>query len=327
MIASFTGLGIGESYYVRGAKYLQLSYFDQPPLFFWIGGLAIRLLGENTFALRLPTVLMFAGTTWFLYQIGKSLFGGWTGFFAALLMNTSFVFTVSVACWFQPDAPLMFFWLACTYCILQTVHPLENYNKVRILRKSYKSYFGWILTGVTLGLTSLSKYHAIFLAIGVFLFFLSHNEQRHWLWHPGPYIALLINFIFLLPVFIWNSQNDWISFVFQGTRSGSVGAFTLHFDWFFASLAGQAVWLLPWIWGPLVWQIPKLPTAGKAASFCFWTAICPILFFTVVALWRNPQGHFHWQAPGYMMLFIPLGSLIDKKFHQLESRIKLLVFG
>src|ERR1700740_965839 len=70
LIAAFTGLGIGESYYTRGAKYLQLSYFDQPPLFFWLGGLSIRLLGETTFALRLPTVLMFAGTTWFVYVIG-----------------------------------------------------------------------------------------------------------------------------------------------------------------------------------------------------------------------------------------------------------------
>ena len=139
VIISFTGLGIGESCNFRSAKYLQLSYFDHPPLFFWIGGLAIRLLGENAFALRLPTVLMFAGTTWFLYQIGKRLFGGWAGFFAVLLINISFVFTVSVACWFQPDAPLMFFWTACTYCISQIIFPFENYNTI-VLRKNYKRH-------------------------------------------------------------------------------------------------------------------------------------------------------------------------------------------
>jgi hypothetical protein len=326
VIISFTGLGVGESSYFRSAKYLQLSYLEHPPLFFWIGGLAIRLLGENTFALRLPTVLMFAGTSWFLYQIGKRLFSVWAGFFAVLLVNISFVFTVSVACWFQPDAPLMFFWTACIYCIIQTIHPLEDYHTAIVLRKNYKTYFGWILVGITLGFASLSKYHIIFLIIGVFVFFLSHKEQRHWIWHPGPYIALLISFIFSLPVFIWNSQNDWISFVNRVSRAGSAGAFTLHFDWFFSDIAGQAVWLLPWIWVPLVWQIPKLPRAGKASSFCFWTAIFPILFFTLVALWRNPQGHFHWPAPGYMMLFIPLGSSVEKRFFSAEEDYSTTIF-
>jgi len=311
MIAAFTGLGVGESYYTRGAEYLQLSYFDQPPLFFWIGGLAMRLLGENTFALRFPSIVMFSGTTWFVYLIGKRLFNEWTGFFAAFLMNISFVFSVCVGCWFQPDAPLLFFWLACTYCIIQIVFPKENGNDVSTLRNNYKTYCWWILAGVMMGLASLSKYHVIFLLAGVLFFFLFNTEQRHWIWHPGPYIALFINCIFLLPVLIWNYQNDWISFAFQGARAESGGEFTLHFDWFFTSIAGQTMWLLPWIWGPLVWQVPRLCKTTQASAFCFWTALWPIVFFTSVALWSNPQGHFHWQAPGYMMLFLPLGAAVD----------------
>ena len=312
MIAAFTGLGIGESYYTRGAKYLQLSYFDQPPLFFWLGGLSMRLLGETTFALRLPSVLMFAGTTWFVYVIGKRLFNAWAGFFAAFLMNISFVFSVSVGCWFQPDAPLLFFWLACTYCIIRVVFPNENANDVVALRKNYAIYCWWILAGMMIGLASLSKYHIIFLLIGVVAFFLFNTEQRRWIRHPGPYIALLISVIFSLPILIWNYQNDWISFVFQATRAGSREEFQLHFEWFFASIAGQALWLLPWIWVPLMWQVPRLLKSTQASFFCFWTAIFPIVFFTTIALWRNPQGHFHWQVPGYMMLFLPLGAAVDR---------------
>src|ERR1700761_3822454 len=73
LIAAYTGLGNGESYYFRGAVHLDLSYFDQPPLFFWLGGLSIRIFGLNNFGIRFPSVLLFAGTTWLLFLITKKL--------------------------------------------------------------------------------------------------------------------------------------------------------------------------------------------------------------------------------------------------------------
>ena len=73
IIAWKTGLGIGEAYYFRGAKDIALSYFDQPPLFLWLSGLSIRLFCLSNFALRLPAVLLFAGTSWLLYIIGERM--------------------------------------------------------------------------------------------------------------------------------------------------------------------------------------------------------------------------------------------------------------
>ena len=113
IIANGTGLGIGEAYYFKGAKLLQLSYFDQPPLFLWISGISIRLFGYTNLALRIPAIVFFTGTMWILFKITKYLFNEKAGFFSVLILNLSFVFTVPIATWFQPDAPLMFFWLLC----------------------------------------------------------------------------------------------------------------------------------------------------------------------------------------------------------------------
>jgi hypothetical protein len=85
---------------------------------------------------------------------------------------------------------------------------------------------------------------------------------------------------------------------------------------------GQAAYLLPWIWVPVVIELYrsfKLRQTSKAYSFFFWLSILPIVFFTVVTLWSNLQYHFHWQAPGYMMLFIPLGFAIDNKLSGSED--------
>ena len=121
LVAAYTGLGIGEAYYFRGALHLDLSYFDQPPLFFWLGGLSIKVLGLNNLGLRFPSVLLFAGTSWLLFLVTKKLFNASAGFWAVLVMNLSAVFTIPIACWFQPDAPLMFFWLVSVYFIVEVL--------------------------------------------------------------------------------------------------------------------------------------------------------------------------------------------------------------
>jgi len=323
LLAAYTGLGIGESYYFRGAMHLNLSYFDQPPLFFWLGGLSIKLFGLNNFGIRFPSVLLFAGTTWLLFLVTKKLFNARAGYWAAVVMNLSAVFTVAIACWFQPDAPLLFFWLAATYFIVELMFTTAGEG-----RKTGRNIYGlWIAVGLCMGLATLSKYHVAFLFAGVFVFVAANKSQRHWLTHPGPYIAILITIIMALPVLWWNYNNGWVSFIFQGSRAGAnTQHFHLHFDWFFRSIGGQALWLLPWIWFPAIRQLYisyKLRTQLLVYSFSFWMAVLPIVFFTVVTLWANLQYHFHWQAPGYMMLFIPLGFAVDKCMHGQDKNSRL----
>jgi hypothetical protein len=188
---------------------------------------------------------------------------------------------------------------------------------------SSKIYLQWLLIGVSMGLAILSKYHVIFLFLGVFLFIATNKNQRHWLTHPGPYLAVLISLILAFPVIWWNYENNWVSFVFQGSRAGaSDSKFHLHFDWFFRSILGQAIWLLPWIWVPMLVQFIKsfrLRNQSQSYSFIFWVSVFPLVFFTMVTLWSDLQYHFHWQAPGYMMLFIPLGYAVDNSLSTLTA--------
>lgn len=315
VIAAYTGLGIGEAYYFRGAQHLELSYFDQPPLFFWLSGFTIKIFGLTNLGLRFPAVVLFAGTSWLLFLITKKLFTAKAGFWAVVVMNLSAVFTVAIACWFQPDAPLMFFWLASTYFLVQLMFRPVTAD-LKTVRNSSRTWFLWIMAGICLGLATLSKYHVLFIFAGVFMFVGANKDQRHWLRHPGPYVAVLITIIIAFPVIWWNYKNNWASFVFQGSRAGTGSKFQLHIDWFLRSILGQALWLLPWIWFPTIRELFRSfrnRLISKAYSFSFWLSVLPIVFFTVVTLWADLQYHFHWQAPGYMMLFMPLGYAIDKK--------------
>lgn len=312
VIANNTGLGTGEAYYARGALDLQLSYFDQPPLFLWLSGLSTKLFGVNNLALRLPALMFFIGTQWLLFLITKRFFNSWAGFFALLTLNLSFVFTVPVAAWFQPDAPLMFFWLLSCYFLVKLFFSDEQLEPEK-LANTKNAYFWWICFGVSLGLTILSKYHAVLLVAGAFIFAVLDPRQQRWFRHPGPYLAMVIALVISLPVIIWNYENDWISFTFQGSRAGSGQSFELRPDRFLRSVIGQSLWLAPWLWFPLLKQLIiafKKRKMEPAYAFTFSMSVLPIVLFTLVSLWSRTGYHFHWQAPGYLMLFIPLGAAV-----------------
>lgn len=324
-IAADTGLGVGESYYVRGVVDLQLSYFDQPPLFFWISSLSTKLFGFSNLGLRIPAILLFFGTSMLVYDTAKWLYRDWAGFYAVLLMNIAFVFTLPIATWFQPDAPLMFFWMLCVWAVVKLF-----FRKTTLPYKKGSSLLLWLIIGISTGLASLSKYHSVFLIFGILMFIISNKQNRHWLMHPEPYVALLITFLFLLPVLIWNHENNWISFNFQGSRAGTGNGLKFHFDWLARSIIGQSIWLLPWVWFWLIQQLfrtTKQLFRSTVQSFFFWMSVTPILFFTLVNLWANTHFHFHWQAPGYMILFIPLGNEFyeKSKIEPLKIKRKLII--
>lgn len=313
VIAATTGLGTGESYYFRGAYTVSLSYLDQPPLFFWLSYLSLKIFGINTFGLRFPDVICFSGTTWVLYCIGRWLFNEKSAFYSILMFNLSALYLID-GIWFQPDAPLLFFWSLGLYLLVRIFFPKTQltFNNEMCL---------WLLLGLVMGLTGLSKYHVIFFVWGLLLFLIT--KEKRWFKHPGLYLSFVICAFCFLPIFIWNYQNDWVSIKFQSSRELSDHYFTLHFDWFLRSFLGQALWLLPWIWVPIVFEFIRSFSLGIKASkywFFFCMALFPIVFFTLSTLWADLSYHFHWQSVGYMILFIPLGSTIERRLNSAKAK-------
>ncbi|MFO0946552.1 MAG: glycosyltransferase family 39 protein [Planctomycetota bacterium] len=163
-------------------------------------------------------------------------------------------------------------------------------------------------------MASLSKYHAVFLLFGAGMFAITTPGQRRWLTHPGPYLAMVIAAAIFSPVLVWNSRHEWISFLWQGSRG--LDNHGIRLDWLARSIGGQALWLLPWIWVPLLWELPKCFRRGPSSTatwFIAWMAVAPIVLFTIVAAYASIGFHFHWQAPGYLLLFLPLGATLYQK--------------
>ena len=305
--AAILGWGTGEAYYLATARQLHLSYFDQPPIFLWLIWGTINLFhNESTLVVRLPFVVMFAVSTWLIFDITRRVSSPLAGFYAALITNASILFTASIGAWIQPDAPMVLFWLATVRVLVEIF--FGNGAK--------QPYRYWGLAGLFLGLDFLSKYHGVFVALGTGLFLVFNREQRRWLVHPAPWLALLISVALFTPVIVWNAQNHWVSFGFQGDRA-MIG--DLRWDRLLRMIVGQIIYMSPWLSIPALvigaralfagprGVYPKDTTPGSAALFAY-LGLPAVIFFTVVALWSDTQYHFHWQAPGYMMLFMLMGE-------------------
>ncbi len=303
------GLCYGESYYFACARHPSLAYFDHPPLSILLATASLSLTGEaGRLVLRWPFILLFAGTTWLLFLLGRRLFGAWPGFYAALLMNLAPVFSLSVGIFLQPDGPLMFFWLACIWCLAHLL--LEP--------KAGQPMAWWAAAGAMLGLAMLSKYTAVLLVAGAGLYVLGRSDTRRWLAHPGPYLALAVAALAFSPVLVWNARHHWISFLWQSTR-GLDELSGIRLDWMLRNIGGQSLLLLPWVWVALVVELWRSfrRQAPPQRRFIACLAVIPIVLFTAVAAYAlTGQRHFHWGMPGYLLLFLPLGDTLDRRLRQ-----------
>ncbi|HEX6534264.1 MAG TPA: glycosyltransferase family 39 protein [Gemmatimonadaceae bacterium] len=312
LLAATIGMSVDESYETTIARTLSLGYYDHPPLSFWIPGVLARVAGtERGVVLRLPFIALFAGTTWLTYRIGARAFGERAGAYGAILLNLAPVFAIAVGGWVLPDGPLDFALLAAVLCL---VHVLLGRTRAPIR--------WWVGAGAAAGVAALSKYHAVFLPAGVALYLLGRGEVRRWLRTPGPWIAGVLAALGALPAVVWNAHHGWASFRFQLGRGAGEGG--VHPVALLESLGGQAGYLLPWLWVPLVWVLlsalrrgPRDAPRWLLASL----AIPPIALFTIVSSGGKP-GLPHWPMPGYLMLFPLLGAEVDERLARGDRRVR-----
>ena len=303
LLAGSLGLGVDESYAVSVSRAFALSYFDHPPLSFWLAGAFARLAGsEHALIVRAPFILLGAGSAWLLFRLGARLFGERAGALGALFFLLAPFFTVAAGSWVLPDGPLDFFLLAAALALLPPLFEPHHATAAR----------GWIAAGVALGGALLSKYHAFLFGAGLLLYLLTEPGARRWLRRPAPWLAAAIALACFAPVVVWNAHHDWVSFRFQLSRgAGSHGGALASL---LQALGGQAGYLTPWIWVPLVTVFAGALARGPRdarAWFLACLALVPVALFTLAAL-RGDPGLPHWPMPGYLFLFPVLGAAADR---------------
>jgi hypothetical protein len=276
---------------VTAGRVLSLGYFDHPPASWWLSWGAAHLFGsEAPVVVRLPFILLFAVSQVLMARIGGLLGGKRAAFWAVVALNVSPVFGVTTGVWVLPDGPLDAALLGAVLCLM--------------LALDGRGLLWWAAAGACAGLALLSKYSAVLSVAGALLYLLT--ADRRWFGRVGPYLALMVAVAVFSPVLVWNASHDWASFAFQGDRA--LGA-RLHPLAPLAVLGGEALFVLPWIWLPMVLLLLRGGGDWRQRLLA-WLAAPPIVVFALVSLWSSQRVLYHWAAPGYLMLFPVLGAAI-----------------
>lgn len=313
IVAVFLPVGEDEAYAIGIARQFSLSYFDHPPLHFWlVGGWARLWNNESLWLLRLPFVALAAVSSWLMFLLTRRLFGAAAGFWAVVLFNVAPVYGVAHGTLVLPDGPLLAASLGVAVVFSRIVFDEDGWRQL----------WRWALCGALAGLALLSKYHGVLLILGVFGFLLT-TRHRRWLATPGPWLAAAIAAAMFIPVIVWNWQHDWASFAFQAGRSEGDAVDPL---WLLQSLVGQSAYLVPWFLVALAVVLVRALLGGPKRE-ARWLLAClatlPIVIFTGLTL-RSP-GLPHWPMPGWVFVLPLLGEALVGLRPFLKSAGKAIV--
>lgn len=313
-LATGSGLGIDESYMVAASSHFAASYFDHPLASWWLELGAQHLFGcALPVVVRLPFVLLSGVSSWLLYIVTKQLFSERAGFWAVVAYSIAPVFSLAFGTWVLPDGPLDAALLAFIYALIRALG----------LPEEKPAPLWWVLAGLFAGLAMLSKYNAGLVLVGAALAVALDPSGRKQLAQPWPWLGAALALILFSPVVIWNVQHHWISFDYQGGRALGLRLRPLMplTIW-----GGEALYVLPWLWVPMVWVMLCGFRAGpvKRASWLLaWAAALPVFLFAVVGLWSHTRILYHWAAPGYLMLFPLLGDWATRQNQRLIRYVAL----
>lgn len=309
VVAAMLGLGVDESYAVAVSRAPSWSFYDHPPLGFMLARWSALLFGsEAPLIVRLPYLLLFAGSGWLLFRLTERLFGERAGFWAVAWLNVAPFFFFSAGGWVVPDGPLVFFLLATANLFAHIVFDIEGRPRLSL----------WLLLGLAFGLALLSKYQAVLAGVGALGFLATTRRGRTLLAAPGFYAAMLVALACFAPVVVWNYVHGWASFVFQSGRAVAGEAWTPSIGVAngLRLLAGQFLYLLP---GPFLLALVVLAQASWAGPrderrwFLLWLALPAILVFNGLAPFMK-NSLPHWSMPGFLFAFPLLGALIDRRW-------------
>lgn len=215
-VAWLQPVGFDEVYYYLYSRHLNWSYFDHPPVVAVTTGVGWWLTHIVTpLTLRIGALTLYTVGLVLLYLLAKHLFDHTTGVLAVAIASISPLLWLTFGVLTSPDDGLMAFWALTLLIAAHEFIPNPSLAHSPDFTETYRPSWRIGLMGITLGLACLSKYHGFILGLGLVGFCLTSNRTRKALWSPWTAIALAGFLLALLPLWIWNSQHDWISFRFH----------------------------------------------------------------------------------------------------------------
>ncbi|WP_065340610.1 ArnT family glycosyltransferase [Azoarcus olearius] len=188
---------VDEAYYWGWAQALDWGYYSKPPLIAALLALSERLFGDNLYALKAPSLMLYPATALVIHRLGCVLFDARTGCWAGLAFLT-LPATSALGLFASTDAPLLLCWALALLLLWQA----QRDERIA----------PWLGLGVVTGLGLMSKYTMLAFAGSALLALLAEPAGRRRLASPGPWLALAVALAIFAPNLWWNAHHGFPTF-------------------------------------------------------------------------------------------------------------------
>jgi hypothetical protein len=274
-----------EAQYWAYGQELAWGYYSKPPLTAWVIRAAIEIGGDNLFTLRFLSPVAHAVVAWLIFLVGRRLWDGHCGFWAALGYTAAPGVALSSMI-MSTDPVLMVLWAAALYAMVRAA---ESEGRTA----------GWIwfgILGVLIGAGLLAKYTMIALAGGLVGYGLFSARERDW---TGASIAAAVALLAVAPNLAWNGAHDYAT-LDHVIADADPGKGYFHFAKFAEFVAAQFA-----VIGPVF--LVAIGLALRNAGFwrddwgmrmLAWQTAPLLLAMAALALATRAQAN--WAAPAYV---------------------------
>ncbi len=367
-----------EAQYWDWSRHLQLSYYSKGPLISWIIAFFTGLGGNTEAAVRMGALLGAFFAQIFLYlAMARYMRKPWAGVLLLLIANSTPLFMAG-GLLMTTDNPLLLAWAGALCCLLglqagngqaeeyqagerlcaQNSPPQSQAPQNMFSQSLFQGHQAgpgktetvllWLGLGFFTAFGVLAKYTMLLLpalAVAHAILLLSRRAAR-----PGYVPRLAVTLACgvaagLLPIVIWNWQNDWVSFRHVATLAGVAGASNSFISGFkplrWLEFAGsQLGLLLPWwfvfmlvgaasalrkAWQGWRGQCGKLTPGPEAARvwlllLTFWPLFA---YFTLWALFKRvyPNWAAMCYVSGLIFAALAVARLFDRHTAPEKGRV------
>ena len=295
---AFNGLDLlgDESYYWDWSRQPDWCYYSKPPMVAWLIGGFTWLLGDYTFTVRLPAVVLGSVFLAYFYATAKAFYGQRAAALALLLMVATpinllanFLMTI--------DPPLYCFWIMSLYYLRRAVFDQQD--------------SAWWLAGLSSAAALLSKQVAIALPLMLLLYLILDSKRRHYLTRQYLYYLVPIMLV-SVQILLWNQQHDWVMFGHSKSHFGQELplSFIQHLQQTAEFFLYQALLISPLILGLVLILSLKQGLVFKqlTAEQRFLWLMGPFLLLAIMGLSVAQKVQGNWPMPFYFSALILLAG-------------------
>jgi 4-amino-4-deoxy-L-arabinose transferase-like glycosyltransferase len=321
-----------EAQYWDWIRRPQLSYYSKGPLIAWVITTWCNVFGSTELGVRFGAVIGMTGIQAAIYIGISRVWREYRTALFVLFVAATLPLLNGLGILMTTDNPLIFCWTVAFFALSAATRNKPDHTPGNL---------PFILLAICLAVGILAKYMMLaFLGLGMVYAVILHLRgqlpARFW----GRFIlaALIGTFIGMLPIILWNMQNDWVGFKHVAKLStGEKKTFSPRIMPFFEMLGAQIGLLGLW-WFPLIiaggWRAIKKSWIGPVGAFdekyrhylqaalFFWPLWLAITFWSI-----KSKTEANWTAVSFMGAAI-LGGMYfmrwwDKPLRKARGRIIL----